>query len=354
MYNFEKLSIGDVNVDEYENSFDNKNLFCTVEWLSFLSVFRKVTPIVIRITDNKKFVGYFSGAFFSKFGFKILGSPFYGWMGLHMGFEFVNLPENCYSELIDEFVSFVKRELRITYFVFADFKINREILHKCKQEFFIETDARSYFLDISKSEEELFKNLKSGYRTCVRKFEKLGGRIVEDYSDEFIEEHNKQLKDVFERKSLSAPDYSKRMKILRDNYRSMVLFIKALDENGRNIASSYYLGGGKTAFFASNASYTDSLKYNANQALMWFAIKYWKNKGMTTMDLAGTGDYKANYGSELFETPIVVCARYKWEYVLIQKLRYIYYQRFRVKHKIIEFLHSPKKGNNTNEKRKES
>ena len=70
MYNFEKLSIGDVNVDEYENSFDNKNLFCTVEWLSFLSVFRKVTPIVIRITDNKKFVGYFSGAFFSKFDFQ--------------------------------------------------------------------------------------------------------------------------------------------------------------------------------------------------------------------------------------------------------------------------------------------
>lgn len=347
MYYFEKFNINNVDKNEYESTYKNKKLFCTIEWLRFLAEFRGIEPIIIRITDNQEnLIGHFTGGIKKKMGFNILGSPFYGWMGLHMGFEFVSSMEVMIPNILDEFVEYIKANLKISYFIFADFGISKETMDKCKTSFFYETDAKTYFLDLNRTEEEIFKNFKSGYRTCVRKFEKLGGTIEEDYSDEFITEHNKQLIDVFERKNLSAPDYSKRMKLLRDNYKDMTLFIKALDENGNCIASSYYLGAGKMSFFASNASYTKALKYNANQALMWYAIKYWKNKGMICLDLAGTGDYKANFGSEYKTTPICVWTKYKCEYDLIQFLRAMYYKQFRVKHKIMSLFKGDKNESN--------
>ena len=344
MFKFKVYRIDDIDVQEYENTYSNKNFFCTVDWLRFLSEFRKVTPIIIRIMNEKdELVGHFTGATFSKFGVKFFGSPFYGWMGLHMGFDFINLSHEKFGIVLEEIIDFIEKELNVKFFILADFKYSRESLSLCKKKLFVETDAWSYFLDIGKSEEEIFKKFKSGYRTCIRKFEKLGGTIVEDYSENFIIEHNKQLVDVFERKSLSAPDYSKRMRLLSTKYRDRVLFIKALDEKGNNIASSYYLGGGDMAFFASNASYTDALKYNANQALMWYAIKYWKNKGIKTLDLAGRGDYKANFGSELKSTPIIVWAKHKWQYNLIQGFRSIYYLRFRIMHKIKDIFSGKEK-----------
>ena len=194
-------------------------------------------------------------------------------------------------------------------------------------------------MDLTQSEEQIFKNFKSGYRTCVRKLEKMGGTIEEDFNDSFIEAHHTQLAEVFGRKKLTPPNYRQRMKLLYHDYANMVLSIKALDENGNNIASSYYLGGGSLAFFASNASLTNALKYNANQALMWYAIRYWKNKGMRRMDLAGSADYKKNFGAELYSTPTIIWAKYKWEYKIVIWLKNKYYSSFRIKYKIKHFLH---------------
>ena len=122
-----------------------------------------------------------------------------------------------------------------------------------------------------------------------------------------------------------------------NNYMSDIVRIFALgglDENGKNIASSYYLGAGKMAFFASNASFTNALNYNANQALMWYAMKYWKSKGMTILDFAGRAEYKKNFGPELLCTPTVVWAKNELEYRFILWLRNTYYKSFRIKYKI--------------------
>lgn len=350
MFGFETFTIDTINREELEN-YQNKNLFCSYWWLRFLSEWRKVSPLILRITDeNNNLIGHFSGCVFSKFGFKILGSPFYGWMGQHMGFDLKDqhLVESHGAELLDETFEYIKRTLKPSFIIFADFKFYSETIEKCKTHFFFDTERWSYFLDLTQSEDVLFKNFKSGYRTCVRKFEKLGGTIEEDYSDSFIEEHHKQLAEVFERKDMTSPNYKERMELLYKKYPEMVLSIKALDENGNNIASSYYLGAGKMAFFASNASLTDALKYNANQALMWYAMKYWKAKGMTILDFAGRAEYKKNFGPELLGTPTVVWAKHEWEYKTVMWLRNTYYNSFRVKYKIKNMFKKKAEDNSPN------
>lgn len=335
MFQFEVLTLDTVNAEEYENYAD-KNLFSTCSWLRFLRDWRHVNPVIVRITEeNGALVGYFTGAIQKKFGFSIFGSPFYGWMGQHLGFDLV---ESCGGKLpaglLDELIAFLKKELRIPFLILADFKLSEEDLQGCESKLFYDTKRWSFFLDLTQTEEQLFKNFKSGYRTCVRKFEKMGGTIVEDMSDEFIDEHHTQLAEVFARKAMTPPNYRERMKLMYEKYPELVLSIKALDENGNNIASSYYFGAGSMAFFASNASLTDALKYNANQALMWYAIRYWKERGLKTLDLAGRAAYKENFGSVLKGTPTVVWAKYAWQYHLVMWARAAYYKTFRLKYKL--------------------
>lgn len=336
MFHFVSYSIDNINDIEYEN-YSEKNLFCTCEWLKFLKEWKNVEPIILRITDdNNKLVGHFTGATFSKLGFKILGSPFYGWMGQHMGYDLIGneIVQKNGHFLLDETICYIRKKFGVSFIIFADFKFNKDIINRCKTPLFYDNERWSYFLDLTQSEDTIFKNFKSGYRTCVRKFEKLGGVIKEDYSNSFIEEHNKQLQEVFSRKGMVSPDYRERMTLLYSKYKGIVLSLKALDENGNNIASSYYLGNGKMAFFASNASLTESLQYNANQALMWYAIKYWKSKGISILDFAGRADYKKNYGPELRGTPTVVWAKRKYEYLIIMWLRNMYYNSFRIRYKV--------------------
>lgn len=354
MYHFELYNLETVNQAEYEN-FKDKNLFCTVSWLSYLKEWKKADPVIVRITSDKEnLAGYFTGAQFSKFGFKILGSPFYGWMGQHMGYDFVDEESINKALILEETITYLKSTVKPNFIIFADFKFTQEDIDRVKTKLFFDTERWSYFLDLTQPEEILFKNFKSGYRTCVRKFEKLGGHIEEDYSEEFIEEHHKQLAEVFARKSMTAPNYRERMHILYKKYPDMVLSIKALDEKGNNIASSYYLGAGSMAFFASNASLTDALKYNANQALMWYAMKYWKAKGIRTLDFAGRADYKKNFGPELKGTPTVVWAKHEWEYKLVLWLREKYYGSFRLKYKLKEMLKKKKDTENSDQSSNES
>src|SRR3546814_4018328 len=47
-----------------------------------------------------------------------------------------------------------------------------------------------------------------------------------------------------------------------------------------------------------NGSVTDMLHLRPNQALHWYAMRYWKARGVHLHDWGGTGDYKKNYGPD--------------------------------------------------------
>lgn len=337
MYKFELLNIENINREEYAN-YTRKNLFTTVEYLTYLSKWKGVVPIIVRISENDKLIGHFTGCVFKKFGIKVLGSPFFGWMGQHMGFDFVDAENTDKSQILDALIDYLKSNKMMSFMIFADFQYTEEDIDKCNTKLFHHDIRGTYMLDLTQPEELIFKNFKSGYRTCIRKFEKLGGTIVEEWSEELMNEHHKQLKEVFERKKMTPPSYKERLHLLHKMYPNMIYSIKALDENGNNIASSYYLAGGSYAFFQSNASYTAALQYNANQALMWHAIKHFKNEGYKVLDLAGRASYKENFGPILYNTPTTIWAKHAWLYKIVMFARKAYYSSFRLKYKVKEFF----------------
>ena len=152
MYKFEIFTPDTINVEEYEN-FDHKNLFTTLKWFEFLKEFRHVKPIMIRICDNSgMFTGYFSGAIQSFTGIRILGSPFYGWMGQHMGFDLCDEETVIKHVLIDEIIEFISRNCRISMLMLSDFKFDAEVYEKCSVKLFRDTDHATYFLDLTQTE----------------------------------------------------------------------------------------------------------------------------------------------------------------------------------------------------------
>src|SRR5882757_2950274 len=71
------------------DSFADRNVFQTREWLHFVRETQRARIILCELTDGGKTVGYFTGLVFSRFGIRILGSSFPGWTTPYMGFNLI-------------------------------------------------------------------------------------------------------------------------------------------------------------------------------------------------------------------------------------------------------------------------
>ncbi len=328
MYIFRKINLRDI-----DNSFAEKVPFTQIEWLDFIKELKKIEPIALAIYDENEIqVGQFVGGLTRFLGIKVLGSPFWGWMGQHMGFDFyTNLNK---SQMVDDLLDYAINELKVGYVQITDFKIDYPDIEQCHHKLLKGERYKTCYIDLTQPEEQLFKNLKGGYRTCIRKFTKMGGGILEDYSDEFIVEHHKQLEHVFTRAGKKTPDYKQKMEMLYHsekfskgaNNKIGVYSIKAvvpIEENGttvmKNIASSYYIHNGYMAMFTSNASYSEYLPYCANQALTWHAMIAFKNAGIHYLDMGGGGDYKLNFSGGAWQPRPIIIHSSNWlnEFIII-------------------------------------
>src|SRR3546814_13152959 len=76
------------------------------------------------------------------------------------------------------------------------------------------------------------------------------------------------------------------------------LLLRARAPGGESIATGIFAGFGRYSTFWGNGSVTDMLHLRPNQALHWYAMRYWKARGVHLHDWGGTGDYKKNYGPD--------------------------------------------------------
>ena len=332
MYNFKLFKIEELDRGLYYSN-PQKVPFAHIEWLEFIKELKGITPIVLSIySRNEEHIGYFAGGIQKFYGIKILGSPFWGWMGQHIGFDLRS--EVNKAELIDDLIDYAVKALGVSYVQITDFNIDFADIENCKHKLVKGERYKTCYIDLSLDESQLSKNLKSGYRTSIRKFAKDGGFIEEDYSDEFIEEHHKQLDQVFTKVGHKTPNYRKKMHMLFNSAdfskgaddKLGVYSIKAIlpvEENGvtvnKNIASSYYIHNGFMAMFASNASYGAYLRSCPNQALTWHAMMAFKAAGLHYLDMGGSGDYKLNFsGGDWQPKPIIIyCTNWFVKFIIL-------------------------------------
>lgn len=298
MYTFEKIDYDKINIQEFY-SFQNKSIFTTIPWMNFILEDNPgAQPIIVRISEDNKLLGYFSGMKIKKMGVSILGSPFRGWSTCFMGLDVApDMSEDKIIELYKALSPYLLKEYKCQYMSISE----RNLSVEKAREYFHTTALNTLELNIDRTDEELFKVFKTDCRNFIRQFERRGATIeIAEPNDEFADEFYEQLIDVFDKQNM-IPTYSveKVRRLIRnlagDN---MVLCLRVRDPEGKSIATSIYPGYNNKFFFWGGASYRSGQHYRPNEYMIWTAIKYWRDKGAIWFDMVGVRDYKRKFGSK--------------------------------------------------------
>ncbi len=296
------------------DQFQDRTVFQTREWLQFLAETQRATPIVAELTDGGTTAGYFSGLIFKRFGLRILGSSFPGWTTPYIGFNL--LPGSSRSAALAAVERAAFGELKCIHLEISDPYLSDEdgqsLGFRC-------TYYASYRTDLRRSEDEIFNSMESACRRCIRKAEKSGVIIEEARDSAFADEYYQQLRDVFARQGL-VPTYDlERVRAVIRNLHpaGRLLLLRARDPQGRCIATGIFPGFNKIAEFWGNASVRAGQILRPNEAIHWYAMRYWRNRGVEIYDWGGEGKYKEKYGCASHRVPWLSKSRYK----LVWKLR---------------------------------
>jgi hypothetical protein len=311
------------------DQFPDRLTYHTEEWIRFIADTQNATPVFADVYEGSSLVGCFHSLVIRRFGLKILASPFPGWTTEYMGFNLLpGIPRWLALQALEPFAF---RELGCVYVEVADRAFT---LADGERAGFERRLSNSYESDLTKSEEELFKGMDPCYRRRVRKAAQFEVVIEEAAGDDlFVTEYYEQLKDVFGKQGL-IPTYS--LETVRTFVRHLyptghLGLLRARDKEGKCIATAISHGIHKFAQVWGGASFRDSLHLSPNQALIWYALRYWRNRGAHTLDWGGGGKYKEQYGCR--RVPVIRFS--KSRIPLLSKLRdqaqSIVRQQFRVR-----------------------
>ena len=304
-----KLYPIDINSVDWKrlDSFADRTVFQTREWLRFVGESQSAEPVVAELRQGNQILGYFSGLTFSKFGMKILGSSFPGWTTPYIGFNLVAGVSR--REALEALETFAWEGLKCLHMEVSDPNFN----DGDGEGGFATEYYASYRTDLTRSEEELFNGMESACRRCIRKAEKSGLKIEEAHDLAFADEYYEQLKDVFAKQGL-VPTYTvERVRSLVRNLEpgGNILLIRARDPEGKCVATGIYPGFNQIAEFWGNASFRAYQSLRPNEACHWYAMRYWKNRGVTIFDWGGEGTYKEKYGCTPYRVPWFTKSRYQ-------------------------------------------
>jgi len=307
MKGFAMYSIKEIDKSLFESSLKNNpphTIFTSKEWISFLEKNQNGRCIVLELSMDQNVVAYFVGLIIRKIGFKILGSPFNGWLTPDMGF--VCIKEINYSEALKDVVSYVFTNHICHYLQICDKNILSdciEIKHK------VET-TKLLMIDLEKSEEDLLSNFTKNGRRDVRASGRKGVIVRHvEFDKAFADIYYDQLIDVFAKQNLT-PHYS-RQKVydLVDAFKDSpdsVIALEALNEEGEIIATVFSFGYGNWAYYVGAASFRDYQKLLPNEALFWEFVLSWKRRGVKYLDLMGYREYKMKYNPVVIEIPRII------------------------------------------------
>jgi hypothetical protein len=282
---------------EEMDTFQDRTIFQTRAWLEFLEVSQGVKPVVIEISRDDKVVGYFTGALFKKFGLRILGSSFPGWNTAYMGFNL--LPDVPRHLVAPGLIEFVFSTLGCAHIEIYDKYLRFEDI----QEQFPRARYRvvsAMVMDISGSEDTVFHRMDKNRRTNIRKAAKNG--LVAEVApiDSFVDDFYGHLLEVFKRKELPLAHSKKGITQLIENLAPTggILLARVRDpETGLPIASGIFSAFNGTMYISGVAALGSQVHRHSSEALYWFAICYWRERGMTSFDMMGGGEYKRRYGA---------------------------------------------------------
>ena len=245
-----------------------------------------------------------------KMGCRILGSPFVGWTTEHMGIRL--LPSVSKAAAVRALTDYAFNRLQCIHLEFTDRNISPDDVAGLG---FQRAAIHTSLIDLTADEQRIYAEMSSkSCRYCIRKAEKLGVVVEEADDAAFADEYYAQLLDVFAKQDL-VPTYGVgRVQALIRHLlpTGNLLLLRAREPQGRCIATSIFLGMNECSYFWGNASWRGDQHFCPNEIPQWYAIRYWKRRGIRCHDLGGGGAYKRKYGGHSFNYYRIWKSKYPW------------------------------------------
>jgi hypothetical protein len=301
----ERLEPSDAEWDRLD-ALPGRTLFQTRAWVRFVAAAQGAEPVVAGVHQDGELAGWFTGLVVRRLGMRILGSPMPGWNTPSMGFtpiaDTADVPRAAAA-----LPGFAFGQLRCAHLEFADRAVGPGDLPPT----FTPQLGHTFELGLG-TDDEIFGAFTSACRRAVRKSEKVGVVVEEARDAGFAEEYHAQLMGVFARKGLTPTYGVDRVRHLVECLQptGRLLLLRARNPEGESIATAIFPGFGTTAYFFGGASVRDQQIHRPNEALFWYAMRWWRDRGATTFDFGGGGDYKRRYGGAEAEWPSFRLSRY--------------------------------------------
>jgi CelD/BcsL family acetyltransferase involved in cellulose biosynthesis len=306
------------------DAFGDRVIFQTREWLEFLARTQGAQPVVAAVMDDREHVGYFTGLVIRRFGIRILGSPFPGWTTESMGFNLIDGVNR--RDAAAALIPFAFRTLGCAHVELKDRRLQADDLHGLG---FTSEPTLTFEVDLSDDETAIFGRMSSACRRAVRRGEKLGVTVEQVTGAAFADEYYAQLVEVFARQSLVPPYGVERVRALIDCLEPTghLLLARARSAEGLPVATGIFPAFNGTAYFWGGASVREHQILRPNEAVFWYAMRYWRARGMTVLDLGGGGEYKRKYGPSELRVPFFRRSRFPGLSVLREVARRAVEQR---------------------------
>lgn len=292
MIAFERIPLDEVPWQELDQ-YPDRTVFQTLPWLRFLNATQGAEPVIARIREDGRELGYFTGLVVRRFGVRILGSPLKGWTTHYMGFNLrAGEPR---GDVLSALPRFAFDTLRCQY---LELKDRRADGHAASLPGYSIGHAQTYEIDLTAPEKQLVSGMAESCRYSIRRADR-EGLMIEEASDlGFADDYFAQMKDVFAKQSL-VPTYG--VDRIRALIRELLpaghlLLLRARAVDGTCVATGIFPAFNDTAYFWGGASWRAHQRLRPNEPLMWHAMRYWKSRGMRRLDLGGGGTYKEKYG----------------------------------------------------------
>ncbi|BAL91027.1 hypothetical protein AMIS_58070 [Actinoplanes missouriensis 431] len=280
--------------------YHDRLIFHTPEWLAFVAECQGAEPVLATLHDGDTPVGHFTGLITRKYGLRILGSPMAGWTTSYVGFNL--LPEVSRRAALEALMPFAFGELGCAHLEIRDRGLTEADLGGLGLRW---DAAPTAVIDVNPDEDALFGAMASACRRNIRKAAKSGVTVEEVHGDPaFADEFYDQLRDVFAKQNL-VPTYSvERVKSLIRHLEpaGRILLLRARDPEGRSIATAVLPWYHRAMYFWGGASYREHQHLRPNETLIWHALRWAKQQGVTEFDFVGGNAYKAKYGTT--EVPV--------------------------------------------------
>lgn len=289
----------------------DRGVAATRAWLDFLVETQRAVPVVARLRRDDRPVGWFTGAAVTRAGVKVLGAPMRGWTTGAMGFQFdpAEAPVDP-RDAIDALARTAFGRWGCWHVELIDRSLPGD---GPLPPGFRADPIDGHDLDLDGDDDALLARMTAHGRRDVRRAVRNGieVEVVDPADPTFAAEHHAQVRQAFARRDQQPSFGVERVEALLRHLGPTgdLLALRARTPGGEVAATGLFPGraGGPAELWMAASDRTHE-RLLPNEALLWAAMREWRDRGAVRLELGG-GRHKAKYGGVVRRRLWVRCSR---------------------------------------------